>query len=76
MTTQPEFPNLTPEFMNRVSHMTTSEMRRAAADWKARIDAKEVPADRVAGAVSQLNYIRMQIEERKSAGRLTRVLRR
>ena len=76
MTTQPEFPNLTQEFMNRVSHMTTSEMRRCAADWKARIDAKEVPADRIVSAKSQLNYIRLQIEDRKSAGRLIRVLRR
>jgi len=76
MTQQPENPHLTPEFMNRVSHMTTSEMRRCAADWKARIDAKEVPDDRAAAAMSQLSYIRMQIEERKSAGSLTRVLRR
>jgi hypothetical protein len=60
---------LTRAFKNRVSRMTTAEMRRSVEQWQKILEKKgNVPPDREQAAQLQVAYVIDQIEQRKAAG--------
>lgn len=66
---------LTQAFKNRVSLMTTAEMRNSLEQWQKKIEKKgNIPLDKEQVAQEQITYVIDQIEQRKSAGMPTRHL--
>lgn len=60
---------VTQAFKNRVSRMTTAEMRRSLAEWQKVLKKKgNIPPDREQAAQQQVAYVIDQIEQRKSVG--------
>lgn len=60
---------LTQAFKNRVSRMTTAEMRRSVEQWQKALEKKgHIPPDKEQVAQLQVAYVIEQIEQRKSAG--------